>query len=186
MSVGAGRVFVLGDDVDTDQLAPGAWMKGGIEALAAHCLEGLRPDFAPTVRAGDLVVAGRNFGMGSSREQAAEALRHLGVRAVVATSFAGIFHRNAINLGLPAVTSAELDRLRDGARASLDLEAGRLHVHGPGAAFDVALDPVPPNLLALLADGGLVPHLQRRLAAGRAPGATVRPVPAPPVPGAGR
>ena len=88
-----GRVFVLGDNIDTDQLAPGQYMRGGIDALAAHCLEALRPDFATSVRRGDVIVAGRNFGAGSSREQAAEALKHLGLAAVVAQSFAGIFYR---------------------------------------------------------------------------------------------
>jgi 3-isopropylmalate/(R)-2-methylmalate dehydratase small subunit len=70
-----GRVFLLGDNVDTDQLAPGQYMSGGIAELAAHCLEGVRPDFAVTVKPGDVIVAGRNFGIGSSREQAAEALK---------------------------------------------------------------------------------------------------------------
>ena len=167
MSEGFGaRLFVLGDDVDTDQLAPGAYMKDGIETLAAHCLETLRPGFAEAVRAGDILVAGGNFGAGSSREQAAEALLHLGVAAVVARSFAGIFYRNAINLGLPAVTSAALDArgvgIVDGERGRLELDASRL-VLADGRV--VELDPVPEALRALLADGGLVPHLRRRLAA---------------------
>jgi len=97
----SGRIFLFGDDIDTDQLAPGQYMRGGIEAIATHCLEAIRPEFAQTVRPGDIVVAGRNFGAGSSREQAAEALRHLQVAGVVALSFAGIFYRNAVNLGLP-------------------------------------------------------------------------------------
>ena len=75
----SGRIILVGDDIDTDQLAPGAYMKGGIEALAAHCLEGVRPGFAQEVTPGDVLVAGRNFGVGSSREQAAEALKHLGL-----------------------------------------------------------------------------------------------------------
>ena len=164
---GGARAFRLGDDVDTDQLAPGKWMKGGIEALAAHCLEEAYPGFADAVRPGDLVVAGRNFGAGSSREQAAQALVHLGVRAVVAESFAGIFHRNAINLGLPALVAASTAGVPDGARVGLDLDAHRLTVRADGGAREIALEPVPENLLALLADGGLVPHLKKRLAAER-------------------
>lgn len=161
-----GRVFLLGDDIDTDQLAPGQYMKGGIEMLAAHCLEGVRPDFAATVSHGDVIVAGKNFGMGSSREQAAEALKHLGVAGVVALSFAGIFYRNAINLGLPVLTGADLGAVSDGARVRLDVEAATLEL--PDTEERVALAPLPDNLKALLADGGLVPHLKKRFARKRA------------------
>lgn len=98
------RVWKLGADVDTDALAPGAYMKHGIDVIAQHCLEALRPDFAAAVRPGDVLVAGANFGIGSSREQAAGALVHLGVRAVIAPSFSGLFFRNAFNLGLLLLT----------------------------------------------------------------------------------
>lgn len=155
-----GRIFRFGDDIDTDQLAPGQYMRGGLEALAAHCLEGVRPDFAAAVRPGDVLVAGRNFGMGSSREQAAEALRHLGLAGVVALSFAGIFYRNAINLGLPALVAADLTGVEDGDLAELDLDNGQLLLASKGSA--VALEPLPDNLKRMLADGGLVPHLKKR------------------------
>jgi 3-isopropylmalate/(R)-2-methylmalate dehydratase small subunit len=156
----SGRIHLFGDDIDTDQLAPSRYMRGGIEAIAAHCLEGVRPGFAASVRPGDVVVAGRNFGMGSSREQAPEALRHLGVAGVVALSFAGIFYRNAINLGLPAMIATDISAVADGDAAELDLEAGRLKL--PGRGLDIPLEPLPANLRALLADGGLVPHLKKR------------------------
>ena len=162
----SGRVFLFGDDIDTDQLAPGQYMKGGIAELAAHCLEGVRPDFAGTVRPGDVVVAGSNFGMGSSREQAAEALKHLGVAGVVARSFAGIFHRNAINLGLPVLVAPRIGAVADGDACQLDIEAGELRLSGKGAT--VPLEPLPDNLRLMLADGGLVPHLKKRFAAERA------------------
>jgi 3-isopropylmalate/(R)-2-methylmalate dehydratase small subunit len=139
-------------------------MKGGLAELAKHCLEGVRADFPGQVRPGDIVVAGSNFGMGSSREQAAEALRYLGVAGVVAKSFAGIFYRNAINLGLPVLVAGNLSRVRDGARAWLDIEAGALDLEGERR---VALEPLPDNLKRMLADGGLVPHLKKRFAAGR-------------------
>jgi 3-isopropylmalate/(R)-2-methylmalate dehydratase small subunit len=158
----SGRIFLVGNDIDTDQLAPGAYMKGGIEALAAHCLEGVRPDFARDVRTGDVLVAGRNFGVGSSREQAAEALKHLGLAGVVALSFAGIFYRNAINLGLPVLTASDLSAVTDGAAARLDVSAARLELEAAGETL--ALDPLPDNLQVLLADGGLVPHLKKRFA----------------------
>ncbi|WP_321333862.1 3-isopropylmalate dehydratase [Breoghania sp.] len=157
----SGRIFLLGNDIDTDQLAPGAYMKGGIEAIAAHCLEATRPDFASTVKPGDVVVAGTNFGMGSSREQAAEALKRLGVAGVVARSFAGIFYRNAINLGLPVLVGDDLDGVEDGAEADLDVDAGELRL----GSRVVKLQPLPENLKIMLADGGLVPHLKKRFAA---------------------
>lgn len=161
-----GRVFLFGDNIDTDQLAPGAYMRGGLGELAAHCLEALRPDFAGSVRPGDIVVAGRNFGMGSSREQAAEALRHLGVAGVVARTFAGIFHRNAINLGLPVLIAPDLTGVADGDAAQLDIEAGELVLTDKSKR--VRLEPLPDNLKRMLADGGLVPHLKKRFAAERA------------------
>jgi 3-isopropylmalate/(R)-2-methylmalate dehydratase small subunit len=108
------RAWVFGDNLDTDLIAPGRYMKFGIAEIAAHCLESVDPSFAPGVRAGDIVVAGKNLGAGSSREQAPEALKHLGVAALVAQSFAGLFYRNAINLGLPAVVCAQAKRIRPG------------------------------------------------------------------------
>ncbi len=122
----SGRIFLFGDDIDTDQLAPGHYMRGGIDELSAHCLEGVRPGFAGILRPGDIVVAGRNFGMGSSREQAAEALLHLGAAGVVALSFAGIFYRNAINLGLAVLVANDLSEVEDGDPARLDVERARL------------------------------------------------------------
>jgi len=162
----SGRIFLLGDDIDTDQLAPGQYMKGGVEMLAAHCLETARPDFAGSVKPGDVIVAGKNFGMGSSREQAAEALKHLGVAGVVARSFAGIFYRNAINLGLPVLIAGNLDAVADGDAVVLDIVAGELRL--TDKTQTVRLEPLPDNLKRMLADGGLVPHLKKRFAEERA------------------
>jgi len=161
----SGRAFVFGGDVDTDQIAPGQYMAGGIEELAKHALETLRPDFAGNVKPGDVVVAGRNFGMGSSREQAAEALKLLGVAGVVARSFAGIFYRNAINLGLPVMIAGDLSVVKDGDAVHLELAGARLQLTDRN--IDIALEPLPDNLKAMLADGGLVPHLKKRFAAER-------------------
>ena len=157
-----GNAFVFGDQIDTDLLAPGHLMKLDPDALASHCLEAVDPDFATTVRLGDFVVAGLNFGLGSSREQAAISLKRLGVQAVIAQSFARIFWRNAINLGLPAITLAEAGEIAAGDRLSLDLEAGCLSNHSAGRSYDFA--PFPDHLTAMMRDGGLIAHLKRRSA----------------------
>jgi 3-isopropylmalate/(R)-2-methylmalate dehydratase small subunit len=158
----SGRAFVFGDDIDTDLLAPGRYMKGSIEELAQHCLEAIDPQFAKDVRPGDVVVAGRNFGMGSSREQAAQALKVLGVAAVIAKSFGGIFYRNALNLGLPVVICAEADAVRAGDRVRFDLAGGKVVNETSGRTLPS--EPLPQFLLEMLADGGLVPHLEKRFA----------------------
>ncbi|MFQ3301273.1 MAG: 3-isopropylmalate/(R)-2-methylmalate dehydratase small subunit [Planktomarina sp.] len=159
----SGRIFLFGDDIDTDQLAPGQYMRGGIEALAAHCLEATRPDFAINVQPGDIIVAGRNFGTGSSREQAVEALRYLQVAGVIALSFAGIFYRNAINLGLPVLIVTSIDGVKDGDKASLDLTGSVLNLIVRNT--DIALEPMPENLQEIIESGGLVQYLKKRLAA---------------------
>jgi len=155
-----GRAWVFGDNVDTDVLAPGIYMKGPLAELAQHCLEAVDPGFARNVARGDIVVAGENFGMGSSREQAAQALIELGVAALVARSFARIFYRNAINLGLPAVVCRGADAIKPGDAITLDPAAGTLAVEG-GAAL--SCEPIPEHLLAMIADGGLLPHLKKKL-----------------------
>lgn len=160
-AIPGGRVWRCGDNLDTDALAPGQYMKYGIEEIARHCLESLQPEFASQVRAGDVVVAGRNCGTGSSREQAPQALKHLGVAALVAKSFAGLFYRNAINLGLPALVCAEADRIQAGDRISVDARAGLIHNHTRGE--QLRCEAIPAHLLQLLDDGGLLPHLERRL-----------------------
>jgi 3-isopropylmalate/(R)-2-methylmalate dehydratase small subunit len=161
----SGRAFVFGEDIDTDVLAPGVYMKGPVEVLAQHCLESVDPHFARTVRPGDVVVAGRNFGIGSSREQAAQALKLLGVAAVVAKSFGGIFHRNALNLGLVAVTCPEAHRVKAGDRVEVDARRGLVKNETSGEIL--AAEALPEFLLEMLAAGGLVPNLEKRLAARR-------------------
>jgi len=161
----SGRVFLLGDNIDTDQLAPGQFMKGGIDELAAHCLESVYPNFAQKVKPNDIIVAGKNFGMGSSREQAAEALKHLGLSAVVAESFGGIYYRNSINLGLPALIVKNATALRDGDLIELSIEQSHLSILSDNAEpVKISLEPVPENIQRLLNDGGLVAHLKKRFA----------------------
>ena len=160
------RVWKFGDQIDTDLLAPGRYMKASIDELAAHCLEAVRPEFAAQVKPGDLVVGGVGFGIGSSREQAAQALMHLGVGAVIATGAARIFYRNAINLGLPVLVSPDAAKLQDGAMVTLDLATGV--VRDDAGEVIAQCEPLPDFLLAIVRDGGLIPNLKKRLAVGAA------------------
>ena len=153
---------MFGDNLDTDVIAPGRYMKFGIEEIARHCLESISPDFSKTVKPGDAVIAGRNMGVGSSREQAPEALKYLGVAVLIAESFAGLFYRNAINLGLPAVACPQARRIRPGDELDVDLQHGKIHNRTTGETL--ACEPIPPFLMTIIRDGGLLPHLEKRLA----------------------
>lgn len=161
----SGKAFVFGDNIDTDMLAPGLYMKFGIEDIARHCLEAVDPAFATTVRAGDFVVGGDNFGMGSSREQAPQALRHLGVAAVIARSFAGLFFRNAVNLGLAPLVCADIDKIAAGDELAVDAARGTIENRTTGTAL--RCEALPAHLLAMLNDGGLIPHLEKKLKAAK-------------------
>lgn len=154
------KVWCLGADIDTDQLAPGAYMKLGIEGIAPHCLEAVRPEFAAAVRPGDVIAAGANFGIGSSREQAAAALVQLGVRAVIAPSFSGLFFRNAFNLGLLLLSCREAGELRDGEQVALDLQAMQVVTADDRR---LACDPIPDFLLDMVQAGGLMNQLRTKL-----------------------
>lgn len=156
------RVWRFGDNIDTDVLAPGIYMKKPIAELAVHCLEAVEPRFAKEVRPGDVVVGGRGFGMGSSREQAVEALQALGVAAVLAMSFGGIFYRNALNHGLLALASPDIERIRHDDRVIVDGTAGTIINETTGERL--TCEKLPPHLLVMIADGGLVPHLEKRFA----------------------
>jgi 3-isopropylmalate/(R)-2-methylmalate dehydratase small subunit len=156
------KAWVFGDNLDTDVIAPGRYMKFAIEEIARHCLESVSPTFASAVRKNDCVVGGRNFGVGSSREQAPEALKHLGVSVLIAESFAGLFYRNAINLGLPAVACPQARRIRQGDELEVDLERGRIRNRTTGETLDC--EPIPAFLMSIIDDGGLLPHLEKRLA----------------------
>jgi len=166
MSAQFGRAFVYGDGINTDMLAPGIYMKHPIATIAGHCLESVDPDFARTVKPGDVVVAGQGFGIGSSREQAAEALKHLGVAAVLARSYGGIFYRNALNFGLPVLVCAQVGEIGAGDLVSVDAATGAIHNKTRGVKLTAS--PLPQFLLDMISDGGLVPHLEKRFAAKRA------------------
>jgi len=154
------RVWKLGADIDTDQLAPGTYMKLSLPEIATHCLEGLRPEFASQVRTGDVIVAGANFGIGSSREQAAGALVELGLRAVIAPSYSGLYFRNAFNLGLLLLTCPAAEKIQEGETVTLDL-SGKAVVRASGERL--AVDPIPAFLLDMVEAGGLLPQLKRHM-----------------------
>lgn len=157
---GEGIVHRFGDDVSTDHITSGRhrFLAKDMAALAAHCLEDLDPEFVRRVRPGDFVVGGGNFGCGSSREYAPRVIQALGVQAVVARSFARIFFRNAINIGLPAV-EADTDGIAAGDRLRLDLAAGTIENLTRGGTLRCR--PYPAVMLAILQDGGLVAHLKK-------------------------
>ena len=134
-------------------------MKYSIEKIAQHCFEPLAPRFAKDVRPGDVVVGGRNFGAGSSREQAPAALKALGVAALIAESFAGLFYRNALNLGLPAVVCKDAKRIRQGDALEIDFDQAVVTTPREKLGFE----PIPPHLMQMVRDGGLLPHLEKRL-----------------------
>ena len=159
MSAEMHRVWRVGSDVDTDALAPGTWMQHGVDVIAQHCLESLRPDFSAGVQPGDVLVAGRNFGIGSSREQAAGALRHLGIAAVIAPSYSGLFFRNAFNLGLLLLTCPGCDVIHEGERIAFDARAGT--VTRPGNQV-LQAEPIPGFLREMVDAGGLLNQLKRR------------------------
>ena len=156
------RVWRFGADIDTDVLAPGAYMKLGIEGIAPHCLESVRPEFAGSVQRGDVIVAGPNFGIGSSREQAAAALVHLGVAAVIAPSYNGLYFRNAFNVGLLLLTCPQADLLQENDRIVLEPQGSCIVSTLSGR---LACEPVPDFLMAMVRAGGLFNQLKQRLAA---------------------
>ncbi len=159
-----GRLWLFEETINTDVLAPGFYMKSPIDELSKHCLEAIRPEFASNVRKGDVILAGENMGVGSSREQAAEVLKFLGVSCIIAKSFAGIFYRNAINLGLPVFTLPSEPSLPkqfvDGSFVNFDFDSSTLTLEKPN--LQIKLDPLPMFLRELITDGGLVSHLEKR------------------------
>ncbi|KRG66733.1 3-isopropylmalate dehydratase [Stenotrophomonas terrae] len=159
-----GKAFVFGDRIDTDVLAPGPYMREPMSVLASHCLEAVDPAFAGEVQRGDIVVGGESFGIGSSREQAVQALAELGVGAIIAKSFARIFYRNALNLGVPALVCANLQASR-GDELEVRPVEGRIINHSTGREF--GCEKIPTELMEIVAGGGLMPWLERKLATER-------------------
>jgi 3-isopropylmalate/(R)-2-methylmalate dehydratase small subunit len=157
-----GKVWKYGDDVNTDVIFAGKYtytIKDPHE-MAKHALEDLDPNFAGNVKENDIVVAGKNFGCGSSREQAVTCLKYAKVGAVVAKSFSRLYFRNAINTGLALVQSSEAtDAIQNGETVSIDFEKGELTCRAGIFRFP----PLPPFVLGIIQDGGLIPHTKKKL-----------------------
>ncbi len=159
----SGPAIKFGKNIDTDVILPGKYLVlVDPYDLAKHALEGLDPDFPDKAKKGVIIVGGKNFGCGSSREQAPLALKYSGVKCVIAETFARIFFRNAINIGLPVIEckgiSAAVD---DGDELTVDFEAGTVQNLSKGKSFQVAK--LPPFILEILSDGGLIENLRRRM-----------------------
>ena len=159
-----GRVHRYGDNVDTDVIIPARYLSTSVvEELAAHCLEDLDPEFVKKVRPGDIIVGGENFGCGSSREHAPLAIKGAGVGCVIAVSFARIFYRNSINIGLPVLICPEAAReARDGDEMAVDLARGAVENTTQGRSYQAA--PFPEMLQKIIAAGDLVAYTRGRLA----------------------
>jgi len=158
-----GKALKYGDDVNTDVIFPGRYLAlTEPEEIAAHAMEDLDPDFLKKLERGDIIVAGKNFGCGSSREQAAIALKYAGVGAIVAKSFARIFYRNAINQGIPVVECSEgAEAIEDGDEIEIDLDNGVLVDKSTGETFN--FKPLPEFIQNILSKGGLLPFLKQLL-----------------------
>ena len=157
-----GKVFKIGDDIDTDQIYPGRYLYlTSPEEIASHAMEDIIPDFSKKIEEEDwMIVAGKNFGCGSSREHAPRAILCAGIKAVVAESFGRIFYRNAINVGLPIVKcSGIVKKVQQGNLIRVNLKEG-LIVLGTSEKT-LSIEKFPPQLLAILKSGGLIPYLRK-------------------------
>ncbi|HEQ78882.1 MAG TPA: 3-isopropylmalate dehydratase small subunit [Euryarchaeota archaeon] len=159
----SGKAWKYGDDVNTDVILPGRYLDSyEPEYLKSHAMEDLDPGFSEGVRPGDIVVGGKNFGCGSSREQAATCLVYSGVTAVVAKSFARIFFRNAINSGLAVIENGRAaEAIQNGDEVEVDLQGGIIKNLSRNEEYKIL--PLPPFIMGILEDGGLIPHLKRKL-----------------------
>ena len=158
-----GRAWRYGDDVNTDVIFPGKYTYAVMEPdeMAKHALEDLDPDFAGSAQPGDVIVAGKNFGCGSSREQAATCLKYAGIQAVIAKSFARIFYRNAINQGLLVIQSVEAaESIQQGDEVAIDFNRGEIIVNEKNV---FSFPSLPDSVLGILEAGGLIPYTKKKI-----------------------
>jgi len=155
-----GRAWKFGDNITTDHIIPGRYyhLRSDPEKLAEHAMEDADPDFVKKIKRGDFIVGGKNFGMGSSREHAPLVLKLNGISAVLAKSFARIFYRNAINVGLP-VLIVDTDQIETGDELDVDLRTGKIKVTNKN--LELQAKPLPDVMIRILEDGGLVEHIRK-------------------------
>lgn len=155
-----GKVWKFGDDISTDHIAPGRYfhLRSNLEELAKHVLEDADSTFASKVGVGDIIVAGRNFGLGSSREHAPRIIKIAGISCIVAKSFARIFYRNSFNIALPLFTT-DTDKIKEGDELEIDLERGEIKDITKG--FSLNSDPISPFMMRLIQDGGIEEHIKK-------------------------
>lgn len=156
----SGKCFKFGNDVNTDYIISGKYKFKTLDMneLAKHVMEDLDPDFYNKISEGDMIVAGTNFGCGSSREQAPLAIKYAKISCVIASSFARIFYRNAINTGLPVV-ECDTSQIEEGDELEVDLAKG--FVYNRTRDQEIPVNPLPPSMIRILADGGLIQHFQK-------------------------
>jgi len=157
-----GKVFKVGDDIDTDQIYPGRYLYLTLpDEIAAHAMEDIIPGFSKQIAGEDwIIVAGKNFGCGSSREHAPRAILCAGIKAVVAESFGRIFYRNAINIGLPVLKCSNMIKeINQSDSIKINLQDGLITLHNPERK--ILIEKYPPQLLSILKSGGLIPHLKK-------------------------
>jgi 3-isopropylmalate/(R)-2-methylmalate dehydratase small subunit len=157
-----GKVFKFGEDVDTDVIIPARYLNTSDPVeLAKHCMEDADPDFAKNVKAGDVIVAGKNFGCGSSREHAPISIKTAGISVVIAPSFARIFYRNAFNMGLPILISPDAaEEIQPGDELQVDFSTGEIVDLTSGKTYQA--DAIPEFMQELVAVGGLVPYVKKK------------------------
>ncbi len=159
-----GTIHKFGDDIDTDLIIPARYLNTSDPGeLARHCMEDADPGFAEKVKAGDIIVGGKNFGCGSSREHAPIAIKAAGVSCVIAESFARIFYRNAFNMGLPILECESTEKFNTGGTLSVDFDTGEIILQETGERFTTR--PIPPFMQELVQSGGLMKHIQKKLKA---------------------
>lgn len=154
-----GNVLKYGDNINTDIISPPQYMELSIAEAAQYAMSAIDPDFATKVKPGDIMVAGNNFGSGSSRETSPLTLKHLGVGAIVAKFFARIFYRNAINLGIPVIECDEVDKISEGDIIEIRPEEGLIENLTKKEVYKCSK--IPPHILELINEGGLVPYLKK-------------------------
>jgi 3-isopropylmalate/(R)-2-methylmalate dehydratase small subunit len=155
-----GRVHKFGDDINTDDIISAKYLVStDAKELGSHCMESIRPDFAQLVKPGDIIVAGKNFGCGSSREHAPLAIKGCGVNAVIAKSFAAIFFRNAINIGLPFLELDDISSVNDGDILEIDISSGTIKNETQHTAYRTQA--FPDFLQEIVKEGGLIPWVKK-------------------------